>query len=434
MKTTSRILFSLLGLCIIGAVTTADAATLGDSTSEHAGRTSVAASNSAIEIFQNLLQGHQQLNELRAERETLNSEIKKTEGELEDLGTRLQSTPATLPGGESNPKRELLERRLESAQSQLNSLNQKLSRVEDRIDDQTASRRAQALTLIHRIFSFLIIAFAIWVLARILRRIPARIVKEEQDRFYINKVITYSSRLVVVLIFLYTIFGEFASLSPFLGLTGAGIAIALQDVIVSFIAWFFIIGRRGLSIGDRIEVSNVRGDVIDIGVLRIVVREVGNWLSNEVPTGRRVFIPNSFVFKNYFFNHSRPQPFINDEIKMLFTFESNWEKALDLVRESARKALEEFFKQGENASELIPQDESFTRWGHGVEADMPQVFTRIAECGVEIRLIYVTRVRDRNRLRDILNRAILKGLAGQTDITLAYPTSRAISTPPGVKP
>jgi small-conductance mechanosensitive channel len=434
MKKTLRILFPFLGLFLIGAVTAADAATLGDSTSEHAGRTSGAASNSAIEMFQNLLQGHQQVRELRAERETLHTKIKQAEGELEDLGARLQSTPATLPGGESNPKRGLLEKRVESAQSRLNSLNQKLSRVEEKIDDQTASRNAQAMALVHRIFSFLIIAFAIWVLARILRRIPARIVKEEQDRFYINKVITYSGRLVVVLIFLYTIFGEFASLSPFLGLTGAGIAIALQDVIVSFIAWFFIIGRRGLSIGDRIEVSNVRGDVIDIGVLRIVVREVGNWLSNEVPTGRRVFIPNSFVFKNYFFNHSRPQPFINDEIKMLFTFESNWEKALDLVRETARKALEEFFKQGDKEGELIPQDELFTRWGRGVEADMPKVFTRIAECGVEIRLIYVTRVRDRNRLRDILNRAILKGLAGQSDITLAYPTSRAISTPPGVKP
>ncbi|MBZ5535082.1 MAG: mechanosensitive ion channel [Acidobacteriia bacterium] len=394
----------------------------------------VASSNSIVEILQRLLQVHQRFRELRLERSTLQAEIEKLQAETDDLTARVQGTPAVTPKGESNPKRESLERKLTSVQTRISASNQKLSKVEDAMEELGGERNSMLLALVRRIFFFLIFAFLIWILARLLRRIPGRIVKEEQDRFYINKLITYTGRLVVTIIFLYTIFGEFGSFSALLGLTGAGVAIALQDVIVSFVAWFFIIGRRGLTIGDRIEVSGVRGDVVDIGVLRIVVHEVGNWISNDVPTGRRVFIPNSFVFKNYFFNYTKPQPFVNDELKLTFTFETDWQEAVDQVLATARNVMNEFFRGEQEGTELIPQDESFTHWANDVNPSMPAVYTGIAESGVEVRLVYYTRVRERNKMRDAMNRAILKALAEHPGLTLAYPTSRAIPTPPGVKP
>jgi small-conductance mechanosensitive channel len=395
---------------------------------------SVASSNSVVEILQRILQDHQRLRELGSERSSFQSEIEKLQLESDDLTARVQATPALTPTGEGNPKRGSLEKTLTSVQSRLSASNQKLSKVEDEMEERSGERNALLIALARRIVFFLIFAVLIWILARLLRRIPERIVKEEQDRFYINKLITYSGRLVMAVIFLYTIFGELGSFSAILGLTGAGIAIALQDVIVSFVAWFFIIGRRGLSIGDRIEVSGVRGDVVDIGVLRIVVQEIGNWISNDVPTGRRVFIPNSFVFKNYFFNYTKPQPFINDEIRLTFTFETDWEPAVELMQGTARGVLNEFFGGDPDGKELIPQDESLTHWGTGVNSSIPAVYTRIAESGVEVRLVYFTRVRERNKMRDAMNRAILKALAGRPELAIAYPTSRAIPTPPGVKP
>lgn len=394
---------------------------------------SFAAPNSAVELVQRFYQEHRRLQFQREERAKLEADLEKTQSEADDLVLRVQSTPQTTKTGEENVKRQQVERRLATVQSRLNTMNQRLNRIDGQIEDAQTTRNSLLMALLRRLLTFLVVALVIWLLARLLRRIPQRVVKEEQDRFYIDNLITYVIRLVVVILFLYTIFGELGSFSAFLGLTGAGIAIALQDVIVSFVAWFFIIGRRGLSIGDRIEVSGVRGDVVDIGVLRIVLQEAGNWLTNDVPTGRRVFIPNSFVFKNYFFNYTKPQPFINDEIKLTFTFESKWEQAVALVEESARKVMKEMFP-GEGSPELLPQNESFTHWGTGLNPGMPETFTRIAENGVEVRLVYFTRVRERNKMRDALHRAILKSLADQKEISLAYPTSRAISTPPGVKP
>ncbi|MFI5173545.1 MAG: mechanosensitive ion channel domain-containing protein [Terriglobia bacterium] len=398
------------------------------------GGDSSTAPNSVVEMLQHLWQDQQRLVKLRQERSSLESEIEKLQAEVDDLTTRIQATPAVSKTGEENPRRGQLEKNLASAQSRLHDSSKRLTQAEDDIEEVGAQRNSILLALARRILLFLIFAFTIWILTRLLRRIPERIVTQDQDRFYIHKLITYSSRLIITIIFLYTIFGDLGSFSSFLGLTGVGIAIALQDVIVSFVAWFFIIGRRGLSIGDRIEVSGVRGDVVDIGVLRVVVQEVGNWISNEVPTGRRVFIPNSFVFKNYFFNYTKPQPFINDEIRLTFTFETDWESAVELIRATARNVMNEFFSGGQGVQELIPQDESFKHWGTGVSPSMPAVYTRIAESGIEVRLVYFTRVHERNKMRDAMNRAILKALAGHPELAIAYPTSRAISTPPRVKP
>lgn len=395
------------------------------------GNKSTAPPTSIIELLQRLLQEHEELRDVRSERAGLAGDLSQAQAEYDDVSARLQSTPATLKSGEPNSKREPLDRRAAVLQSKLNIGNAKLSRLDDRIDDLSSGRNATAMALLRRLVIFLIVAFVVWILARLLMRIPERVVKQEQDRFYIKKLIRYSGRLIVILVFLYTVFGELGSFSAFLGLTGAGIAIALQDVIVSFVAWFFIIGRRGLSIGDRIEVSNVKGDVVDIGVLRIVIQEVGNWLSNDVPTGRRVFIPNSFVFKNYYFNYTKPQPFINDEIKLTFTYESDWEKAAHLVKETAQQVMRDSIGGKE---QLVPQDDTFSHWGVGMDESFPEVFTRIADSGVEVRLVYFTGVRDRNKMRDAMNRAVLKAVRNLPDLSLAYPTSRAISTPPGVKP
>lgn len=405
----------------------------GESGSSRSAKSQISGT-SLVDLAQHLLQDYQRLHALRAEHQSIEAEVGQAQSDVEELTGRVRATPATTKSGEENPKREPLERRLAAAQARINSGNQKLSRLDDAIDDLTSSRNATALALVRRIVIFLVLALIIWALARLMKRLPERLVKEEQDRFYIHKIITYSGRLVVIILFLYTVFGELGSFSAFLGLTGAGIAIALQDVIVSFVAWFFIIGRRGLAIGNRIEVSGVRGDVVDIGVLRTVVQEVGNWLSNDVPTGRRVFIPNSFIFKNYFFNYTKPQPFINDEIKLLFTYESDWEKAVALVQTTAKEVLDRFFGGEGKPHELLPQNESLTHWGVGLNAALPEVFTRIADSGVEIRLVYFSRVQERNLLRDALNRALLKAIQSHPGVSLAYPTSRAIPTPPGVKP
>jgi len=94
---------------------------------------------------------------------------------------------------------------------------------------------------------------------------------------------------------------EFASLATFAGFLTAGIAVALQTVILSVAAYFFLIGRHGVRVGDRITVSGITGDVIDVGLVRLSLMELGGEGSDLHPTGRVVVVSNSVLFQGALF-------------------------------------------------------------------------------------------------------------------------------------
>jgi len=94
---------------------------------------------------------------------------------------------------------------------------------------------------------------------------------------------------------------EFGSLATFAGFLTAGIAVALQTIILSVAAYFFLLGRHGIRVGDRISVSGVTGDVIDVGLVRMSLMELGGSGSDMHPTGRLVVVSNSVLFQGTLF-------------------------------------------------------------------------------------------------------------------------------------
>ena len=99
-----------------------------------------------------------------------------------------------------------------------------------------------------------------------------------------------------------------------LGVAGAGIAFALQEVIISIAGWFSIMIGGIVGIGQRIKVGDLKGDIIDIGVLNTTIMEIGDWVDGDLYNGRIVNISNSFVFKEKVHNYSAEYPFLWDEI------------------------------------------------------------------------------------------------------------------------
>jgi len=89
---------------------------------------------------------------------------------------------------------------------------------------------------------------------------------------------------------------DFSSLATFAGFITAGIAVALQTIILSMAAYFFLIGRYGVRVGDRVTVSGVTGDVIDIGLVRVFLMELAGTGVDLHPTGRVVVLANSALF------------------------------------------------------------------------------------------------------------------------------------------
>jgi small-conductance mechanosensitive channel len=161
-------------------------------------------------------------------------------------------------------------------------------------------------------------------------------------RYKVRKFIVFSGYLTL-LVFLGLLFEDrLGRLSFAIGAVGAGVAVALQDVLAS-IAGAFSIGFSTLyTVGDRVQIGDTRGDVIDIGLLRTTLMETGNWVRKDLYNGRLVRIPNSTVLKGTVFNYSQGFQFIWDEIKVQFTNTSDCQFAREMLLRLAKESIGDY--------------------------------------------------------------------------------------------
>ena len=192
----------------------------------------------------------------------------------------------------------------------------------------------------------LIIAVAglvvIRLLAALLTRWASRFVKDSQARYRIRKVSALISYLAIIL-FLAVVFRErLGGLAIALGVVGIGIAFALQEVVTSIAGWAAINFANFYKTGDRIQLGGIKGDVIDIGILRTTLMELGEWVKSDLYTGRIVRIANSFVFKEPVFNYSGDFPFLWDEITVPVTYASDHRLAREILEKIIHTVIEEY--------------------------------------------------------------------------------------------
>ena len=192
----------------------------------------------------------------------------------------------------------------------------------------------------------LIIAVAglvvIRLLAALLIRWAGRFVKDSQARYRIRKVSALISYLVIIL-FLAVVFKDrLGGLAIALGVAGVGIAFALQEVVTSIAGWAAINFANFYKTGDRIQLGGIKGDVIDIGILRTTLMELGEWVKSDLYTGRIVRIANSFVFKEPVFNYSGDFPFLWDEITVPVTYASDHRLAREILEKIIHTVIEEY--------------------------------------------------------------------------------------------
>jgi small-conductance mechanosensitive channel len=298
--------------------------------------------------------------------------------------------------------------------------------------EKLASWTAEALTerneslvrVSSRIGIVLLFVVLILFVAHYLKKLPYRFAREGKNLYYFQKLINFTSSLIIVLIILLNFVGDFGGLSAVVGLAGAGLAIALQDPIVSLVGWFLIIGKFGVSVGDRVEINGVKGDVIDIGLLRIAVLEVGNWVSAEQSTGRVVFFPNSFIFKNHYFNYSTGNSFIWDEIRIRVTHESDWKTAKQIIESVATRVSQAFVDEAKTQQQRVAQ-----QFHINLGTLTPYVYVSIAESGVDLLLRYLTAIRKRRATQDEICREILEAFEREPGIGLASPTRKSPPEP-----
>jgi len=161
----------------------------------------------------------------------------------------------------------------------------------------TRESRYVLRSVLLRVFGIALALGLILILSEIWRRITFRYISDPRRRrqFLVMRRVVIGFLIVIVITLGFV--SEFSSLATFAGFITAGIAVGLQTVLLSVAAYFFIIGRYGIRVGDRISVAGVTGDVVDIGLVRLYLMELAGTGLDFYPTGRIVVFSNSVLFQ-----------------------------------------------------------------------------------------------------------------------------------------
>ena len=274
-----------------------------------------------------------------------------------------------------------------------------------------------------RIFQTILTILLFWALNRIFAYLVNRSVKNIQYRYQWQKAIGYLLSLSGLIMIGRIWLAGMQTLVTFFGLLSAGIAIALKDPLMNIAGWAYIIVRKPFNVGDRIEISGVSGDVIDIRIFEFAILEIGNWVEADQSTGRVLHIPNGVIFTMTLGNYTRGFEYIWNEIAILVTFESNWKKAKELLQqivdEYAAKHLPAIEKNLQNVSQPYMLK---------VGKTTPIVYTTVKESGVLLTIRYLCKPRHRRSSTSYLWEHTLEAFAAEPDINLAYPTQRFFTT------
>ncbi len=269
------------------------------------------------------------------------------------------------------------------------------------------------------LFTSIIIILILWLLQTLVMSIVVRRVEDVRLRYRWRKTSKSVAAALGVVLVGRVWFEGIQSLATFLGLVAAGLTIVLKDVVTAIAGWFFIIWRRPFNVGDRIQIGQHAGDVIDVRIFKFTLMEIGNWVDADQSTGRVLHIPNGLVLSEIVSNYSRGFQYIWNELPVLVTFESNWKKAKTILQEIVTK-------HAQHSSEVAQKhiQEASRRFMIFYSVLTPTVYTSVAESGVLLTIRYLCEPRTRRGTSETLWEDVLHQFAAHKDIDFAYPTRR----------
>lgn len=241
------------------------------------------------------------------------------------------------------------------------------------------------------------------VVARFVSRSMGRYIQTAEVRYRIRKAITFTS-YVAAFLFVIAVFNDrLGQFTVAFGVAGAGIAFALQEVIASVAGWLAVSFGGFFNTGDRVQLGGIRGDVIDIGILRTTLMECGQWVNGDAYNGRIVRVANSFVFKEPVFNYSGDFPFLWDEIVIPVKYGSNYREARQLIGDVADEVVGEYARNAGDAWRSVVR-----KYLIEDATVQPTVTMTANENWIELTLRYVVDYRQRRATKDKLFTRILE--------------------------
>jgi small-conductance mechanosensitive channel len=228
------------------------------------------------------------------------------------------------------------------------------------------------------------------------------------SRYNLNRVLRLIAGLIVFFIIFISVFVNWQTAILSLGLASLILGFALQTLLSSFIGWIYILVRAPYRVGDRIQIGDATGDVIDVGYLDTTLWEFGGkYLSTDHPSGRIIKFPNSEALSSSIYNYSWPLfPYIWNEIKFHVAYASDLEFVAKVMQETAEEEIgEAMMKRVEVYRELLahtPVDQLEVR-------ERPSVIFRVSDnTWIEAIVRYLVVPKEQGRVK---TRLITKMLA-----------------------
>lgn len=283
--------------------------------------------------------------------------------------------------------------------------------------------------LIRLVLLSLALFAAFLVFRSLLSRVLVRTVADGDRRYLISK--TFNGLLT--LLFLASLGWIWLAggydMAAFLGLLSAGLAFVLREPILNAAGSLYILIQTPFQVGDRIQLDGGPvGDVVDIRLFDFSLMEVGNWVDADQSTGRVVHIPNGHLFTRSVANYHQAFPYIWDEVALTVSFESDWEKAREILTEVGVAASP--VKSEEAAEQVRVAQRFLIHYRHFT----PIVWVSLAENGVRLTLRYLCPPRQRRSTASGILEEVLRRFRAAPAVDFALPTRRFYYAPREGKP
>lgn len=335
-------------------------------------------------------------------------------------GTAAEKFRLTKTYPELLTKKAVLEERI----SVLHSL---ISLQETRLQQLVYDQRLEQFDVAISIGKYLLIIIAILVLERVVRTVILGRISNVDHRYTATKFFTAFVYIATLLWILGVLLSKQPSILASLAIVGAGIAIALQDVVKDILGWFIVVQNRLFTRGHRITVGDITGEVINFGLLRTVLLEVGMPSPTQSMsavlerTGKVLSIPNHTYLIQPLTNHTTTSDFVRAEMRITITFESNWRKAQEICKAVIDDVTNEYVERDQKQSRYRMQ---MLYLPHRTAGN--QVYFDIAGDGVELTLRYTVPIGERRPVTSQIADTLLAEFGKHPDVELAYSTQRIL--------
>jgi small-conductance mechanosensitive channel len=224
------------------------------------------------------------------------------------------------------------------------------------------------------------------------------------------------------------------TLSTVAGLLSAGLAFALQKVVTSFAGYFLILRGNNFTVGDRIVMGGVRGNVIALGFFQTTIMEMGEpasvqaaepamWVKSRQFTGRIVTVANSRIFDDPVYNYTRDFPFIWEEVTLPVTYRDDRERAEQILLAAAKRHAADPKQLAPGALEHLQR-----KYDVSVHDFEPRVYWRLTDNWLEMTVRLLVPDSGTRHIKDAMSREIL-GALDQAGIGIASATTEIVGFP-----